>query len=342
LADRFKVSKSSVSRIVKEVKAQDTERAEAASTEESKEGETSDPNSNFTYTPETEERVTLELDHEADQGVSRLLDAHVTEDPLAIDDDIQADDSTPAGDTAGPAPAQTTEEVAMPEVSERDMDMLLRDLLPADELKENTRAPTRSKLQPPQRRKAPTAQPPKDGAKAHVPMSVLFTQIKMYVAHMGDQLSIVIGKTDQERERFLKSLKPSMPREEAEGILCSIKGALCIQQAVSGIESSIFVGAGCAQSLCPMVGINLSHPVNVMTELDKVRDQIRMNATQMVIDDFNWYQGKASSATSLALLCVNTVFTCDAQNRAYHAQQVQQPQPTQMVDEHTQEKYRDM
>ena len=164
---------------------------------------------------------------------------------------------------------------------------------------------------------------------------------------MGDKLTTIIGRTEADKDRFLKQLKPNMDRAELEATLSSIKGTLVIEQAVSGIESSIMVSAGLAQSLCPMVGMNLSSPCNIMTELDKQRDMIRMHATSLAISEFDWFESQCSPTTSLGLLCVNSIFACDAQNRAYNAQHQPRPESGSQHDEHLvpeemQEKYNHM
>ena len=113
-----------------------------------------------------------------------------------------------------------------------------------------------------------------------------------------------------------------------------------------GIKSSIMVSAGLAQSLSPIVGMNFSSPCNIMTKLDKQRDMIRMHATSMAISEFDWLESQCSPATSLGLMCVNTIFACDGHNRAYDVQHRPPPESSTQHDEHVlvpeemQEKYR--
>ena len=151
---------------------------------------------------------------------------------------------------------------------------------------------------------------------------------------MGDKLTTVIGRTEADKDRLLKQLKPNMDRAELEATLSSIKAMLAIEQAVSGIESSIMVSAGLAQSLSPMVGMNLSTPCNIMTELDKQRGMIRMHAASLAISEFDWFKSQCSPTTSLGLLCVNSIFACDAQNRTYNAQHQPWPESSSQHDEH--------
>lgn len=360
LAKQYGISKSSCSRIIKESKNLDAQRKEesqqAAGDDGDEEKADSKPESNndgFTYEPETAERTVLELDHEADQGVSKLLNAHVTDDPLSIEtEDSPAADASQGNESATNAPAEQKDTGGF-EVSNDDMDALLKNLLPPDDKPAPTRggrtkraaapaAPKRTLATLPQQ-----ASPQPDPSKAAVPSAILITQIKLYVAHMGDKLTTIIGRTEADKDRFLKQLKPNMDRAELEATLSSIKGTLVIEQAVSGIESSIMVSAGLAQSLSPMVGMNLSSPCNIMTELDKQRDMIRMHATSLAISEFDWFESQCSPATSLGLMCVNTIFACDGQNRAYNTQHQPRPEAGSQHDEHLvpeemQEKYRSM
>jgi hypothetical protein len=360
LSTKFGISKSSCSRIVKESKALDAQRKEESQAaadggaEEKADSKPESKNDGFTYEPETAERTVLELDAEADQGVSKLLNAHVTEDPLSIEteDPLPTTDAPQDNESATAAPAAQKDAGAF-EVSNDDMDALLKNLLPPDDKPAPTRggrtkraaapaAPKRTLTTVPQQ-----ASPQPDPSKAAVPSAILITQIKLYVAHMGDKLTTIIGRTEADKDRFLKQLKPNMHRAELEATLSSIKGTLVIEQAVSGIESSIMVSAGLAQSLCPMVGMNLSSPCNIMTELDKQRDMIRMHATSLAISEFDWFESQCSPTTSLGLLCVNSIFACDAQNRAYNNQHQPQPETGSQDDEHVvpeemQEKYRSM
>ena len=352
LSTKYGVSKSSVSRIVAGIKKADTTRREEASQQTTTAADGDHPQeansdaARFEYVPEEGERTVLELDGEAEAGgLSKLLNAHVSEDPLDIEEpQTEVTASAPATNGAQPEgeAAAPTEDLA-PAVSDADMDMLLKNLMPEEDVTSSKkRVPTRSKAVNPMRRSGGTVTahtPASSSSRASIPTAVLITQCKLYLQHFPTELEAVTGKTDAEKERYVKQLKPTMDRNELLGILASIRGTLCIQQSVAAIESSIMVGAGCAQSLCPLVGMNLSSPINVLSELDRQRDAIRRSAVEMVITDFDWYQQKASPSTSLALLLCQTIFATDAQNRSVQA--TREPAPAQ-VPLDLQEKYSDM
>ena len=177
----------------------------------------------------------------------------MTDDPLNIDTEDPPTTDAPQGNDAATATSAAQKDTSAFQVSNDDMDALLKNLLPPDDTKPApTRggqskcaaapaAPKRTLAIVPER-----ASPEPDPSKAAVPSAILITQIKLYVAHMKDKLTTVIGRTDADHDRFLKQLKPNMDRAELEATLSSIKGTLVIEQAVSGIESSIMVSAGLA------------------------------------------------------------------------------------------------
>ena len=80
-----------------------------------------------------------------------------------------------------------------------------------------------------------------------------------------------------------------------------------------------------------MIGTNLS---GVAQELDAKRDEIQMACTQLVLDDWSWYEQRASGKSQLFMICANTIFVCDAKNRQQAAMRAAQP-----ISEEVQNKY---
>ena len=93
LAAKYKCSRSTIARVCAAAKAQDTQRsseAAAATTTTTTNNNNNDnnnennnngePQDRFTYTPETEERQTIELEN--DGGLGRLLSSHAQLDPM--------------------------------------------------------------------------------------------------------------------------------------------------------------------------------------------------------------------------------------------------------------------
>ena len=91
LAAKYKCSRSTIARVCAAAKAQDAQRsseAAAATTTTTNNNENNNENNNnngepqdrFTYTPETEERQTIELEN--DGGLGRLLSSHAQLDPM--------------------------------------------------------------------------------------------------------------------------------------------------------------------------------------------------------------------------------------------------------------------
>ena len=72
----------------------------------------------------------------------------------------------------------------------------------------------------------------------------------------------------------------------------------------------------------------------IAQDLDAKREEIQMAATQMVLDDWSWYEQRASGKSQLFMLCANTIFVCDAKNRQIAAAQASAP-----VSTDVQEKY---
>ena len=127
-----------------------------------------------------------------------------------------------------------------------------------------------------------------------------------------------------------------MPREELLGVLSSIRGTITLSTSCSTIRNSLMCGAGLAESVVPMVGMNLT---NVTKHLDDRRDEIQLACTQMVLDDFDWWEQKQSGKSQLFFICANTIFTCDAANRSHAAQQQAAAMAAQPISPAVQNKY---
>jgi hypothetical protein len=95
-------------------------------------------------------------------------------------------------------------------------------------------------------------------------------------------------------------------------------------------------GARIAESAAPMIGMNLT---NVTKYLDDKRDEIQLAATQMVLDDFDWWEQKQSGKSQLFFICANAIFTCDAANRTQALQQQAAAMAAQPISPAVQNKY---
>lgn len=144
-------------------------------------------------------------------------------------------------------------------------------------------------------------------------------------------MEVITGKTPQEKERYRKAIKPNMDRAELLGILSSIRGTITLTTSVNTIRNSLMCGAGLATHAAPYIGMNLT---GIAHELDCKRDEIQMAATQMVLDDWSWYEQKSSGKSQLFMLCANTIFVCDAKNRQAVAAQASAPVPTDVEEKY--------
>ena len=388
LAAKYKCSRSTIARVCAAAKAQDAQRsseAAAATTTTTNNNENNnnngEPQDKFTYTPETEERQTIELEN--DEGLGRLLSSHAQLDPIADiqeeeekgDDDAEeegknAEGGSPdehdkvLGELIDEAEAAASAAPTMSGPSEAEVDNMLKGLLGSEGLDDDD--DDESSLRPPRlasRKTKPKASsssssttgitrsttkatptsfsavsaPGGGGGKfAHLPASVLVTQCMLYLTHFSEALECITGKTAQEKDRYIKAIKVNMPREELLGVLSSIRGTITLSTSCSTIRNSLMCGAGLAESVAPMVGMNLT---NVTKHLDDRRDEIQLACTQMVLDDFDWWEQKQSGKSQLFFICANTIFTCDAANRSHAAQQQAAAMAAQPISPAVQNKY---
>ena len=384
LAAKYKCSRSTIARVCAAAKAQDAQRsseAAAATTTTTNNNENNnnngEPQDKFTYTPETEERQTIELEN--DEGLGRLLSSHAQLDPIAdIEEEEKGDDDAEEGATSSPpdeqdkvlgelideAEAAAAAAPTMGGPSEAEVDSMLKGLLGSEDLDDDDepslppprltsrKTKTKASSSPSSfsttgiirstTKAAPTSfsavsAPGGGGGKfAHLPASVLVTQCKLYLTHFEEALECITGKTAQEKDRFIKAIKVNMPREELLGVLSSIRGTITLSTSCSTIRNSLMCGAGLAESVAPMVGMNLT---NVTKHLDDRRDEIQLACTQMVLDDFDWWEQKQSGKSQLFFICANTIFTCDAANRSHAAQQQAAAMAAQPISPAVQNKY---
>ena len=381
LAAKYKCSRSTIARVCAAAKAQDTQRSSEAavttSSNDNNDNDTSnngDPQDKFTYTPETEERQTIELEN--DEGLGRLLSSHAQLDPIAdIEEEEKGDDAEGGNKGAEGAGSPDEQDKVLGELideaeaaaaapmngpSESEVDSMLKGLLGSEDLDDEPSPPprltsrkTKTKASSPSSfsttgiirsttKAAPTSfsavsAPGGGGGKfAHLPASVLVTQCKLYLTHFSEALECITGKTAQEKDRYIKAIKVNMPREELLGVLSSIRGTITLSTSCSTIRNSLMCGAGLAESVAPMVGMNLT---NVTKHLDDRRDEIQLACTQMVLDDFDWWEQKQSGKSQLFFICANTIFTCDAANRSHAAQQQAAAMAAQPISPAVQNKY---
>ena len=356
LAQKHGCSRSTIARVIAAAKASDKERAETAAAAESKEGEETKEDDggdgqsdkavdNFEYVPETEERSTI-IELNTDDGLGKLLSSHAQLDPIA-----DAEDATAAAVDAEDAKADdAAEDKAFEQImnneegeqigvgpSDAEMESLLHGLL--GDQQEDTGGmppppPSRAKSSKPRKAKPKTtaaaaatravAAPASGNRFDGCPNAVLVTQCQLYLSHFEQVLEVITGKTPQEKERYRKAIKPNMNREELLGILSSIRGTITLTTSVNTMKSSLMCGAGLSQHVAPYIGMNLT---GVAQELDAKRDEIQMACTQMVLDDWSWYEQRASGKSQLFMLCANTVFVCDAKNRQHAAMRAAESVP---------------
>ena len=344
LADKFKISKSTVTRIIKQGRddaaKMKADAKESAGTEEkkadSKPGE--QPNDDFEWSPDTEEREVIEL--ETDDNLHKLLRSAPQNDLDEEGDDAGVvTDAKPEEEEAKEADKSSVHQVMeqLTEPDDQEIDNLLSGLLgPGDPLAEKKPAPTRKKKAPqsqPASRQVAMATAP---STSRPPASVLVAQIKLYVLHFGQQLESICGRVgSSEQEKWLKAITVKTPYDELCGHLSALRGVLVILNGVNMIRSSVMCGCGLAESTAPYIGMNMS---GLTEELAQKRDELQLISTQMCIDDYDFYAQKMSPKHQLFMLVSSTAFACHNRNQQLAAQFAQQ-QAQQPVSEELQNKY---
>ena len=358
LAKKHGISKSSVSRIIKEIRANDSKRAQGsgnsggagagASADREQEEEKvadddangADPNRELTYQPELEERTEI-YELPTDDVLGRLLSSHKKanneEDELADllreEGDRAATDAADASAAAAPpppAPATAIDE-AVGGPNDQYMENLLSTLLQDDD--DIPVAPSTSA-----RKKAPTASSTRNKAHslqlqaqqqssttplcgerfANVPNSVLCTIIKLYLSEFAPQLEVITGYSETEKERFVKQIKPTTDRETLLGYLSSIRGTITLQTSISTLKNTMLCGAGVCEQFGPAVGLELS---GLGAALDQKKDEIQLACTCTVLENWDWYESKASGGSQLGMICMNTLFQVHSHNQSIRIQQ---------------------
>jgi hypothetical protein len=357
LAKKHGISKSSVSRIIKEIRAKDSERAQGggnsggagagASADREQEEEKvadddasgADPNRELTYQPELEERTEI-YELPTDDGLGRLLSSHKKanneEDELADllreTEPADAADASAAAAAPPPAPATAIDE-AVGGPNDQDMENLLSTLLQDDDgppvapstsarKKPPTASSTRKKapsLQLQSQQQSSTSTTPLCGERfANVPNSVLCTIIKLYLSEFAPQLEVITGYSDTEKERFIKQVKPTTDRETLLGYLSSIRGTITLQTSISTLKNTMLCGAGVCEQFGPAVGLELT---GLGAALDQKKDEIQLACTCTVLENWDWYESKASGGSQLGMICMNTLFQVHSHNQSIRVQQ---------------------
>ena len=358
LAQKQGCSRSTIARVIAAAKASDKQRTDAAAAE-SKEGEESKedggdgesnaddkPVDNFVYEPETEERSTV-IELSTDDGLGKLLSSHAQLDPIAdaeeetvVDTEETKADDVAEGKVLDQLMGDEESEQLGAGPSDAEMESLLNGLLGDQDTGDMPPPPPSSRTKASKPRKAkPAAVAARTVAAAPssanrfegCPNAVLVTQCMLYLSHFEEVLEVITGKTPQEKERYRKTIKPNMNRDELLGILSSIRGTITLTTSVNTIRNSLMCGAGLSQHVAPYIGMDLT---GVAQELDTKRDEIQMACTQLVLDDWSWYEQRASGKSQLFMICANTIFVCDAKNRQQAAMRAAQP-----ISEEVQNKY---
>ena len=360
LAKKHGISKSSVSRIIKEIRANDSKRAQGATAssvgagasadggehqeEEEKaddDANGADPNRELTYQPELEERTEI-YELPTDDGLGRLLSSHKKanneEDELADllreEGDQAATDAADASAAAAappPAPATAIDE-AVGGPNDQDMENLLSTLLQDDDgppvAPSSAASRKKATAASSTRNKAPSLQlqaqqqsstTPLCGERfANVPNSVLCTIIKLYLSEFAPQLEVITGYSETEKERFVKQIKPTTDRETLLGYLSSIRGTITLQTSISTLKNTMLCGAGVCEQFGPAVGLELS---GLGAALDQKKDEIQLACTCTVLENWDWYESKASGGSQLGMICMNTLFQVHSHNQSIRVQQ---------------------
>jgi hypothetical protein len=335
LADKFKVSKSTVTRIIKgarddaaKMKA-DKKEGDGAGEEEKKDGGEAHPNDDFQWSPDVEERETIQL--ETDDGLHKLLKS-------APQNDLDEEADTHGKELTMAAEEEKTEEPdkgqvhqvmeQLTEPDDEEINSLLTGLLgPGDHVPQpKSQAkpkPARSAKKAPTRAVAVHASD--SPAMAAVPSSALVAQIRLYVQHFGPQLVSVCGEPGSaEQERWLKGITMKTPHDELVGHMCALRGVLVIRNGINMSRSSVMRGCGYAESTAPYVGMNLG---GLTEELANKKDELELISTQMVIDSYDFYPEKMSPKHQLFMLVSSTAFACHNRNAQLAMQQAQQAVP---------------
>jgi transposase len=197
LAEKFKISKSTVTRIIKtarddaaKMKEESKQDGAGAGAEEKKDSTENHPNDDFEWKPDTEERETIEL--ETDDGLHKLLKSAPQND-LDEEADTHGKELTMAAEEekAEEEPDKGQVHEVMQQLTEPDdeeINSLLSGLLgPGDYVPQPKSQPkpkpARSAKKAPTRAVAVHAS--ESPTMAAVPSSALVAQIRLYVQHFG-------------------------------------------------------------------------------------------------------------------------------------------------------------
>lgn len=372
MADLHKISTSTVQRIIKDAKAQQTSMAETAAnntavanqSEQSQQQQTDGSNnattesapaptqnSHFDYVPDlpVDQKEILELDD--DGGMSTLLKGLKDEDPFAELVEQQAEDSSsndaPPVATAAASAAPVDDVFAAPLQDDNELESMIQSLIATEPTttlgtkksnnnnKGRSKAPKRTAIvhqTPSQQRQ----QPPNNnnGIDPQIPVECLRTQIVLYVEHFGESLlQNLVGRTDTERKAFIKSLK-NMDRSELTHWLSSCKGYITINNSVAMIKNSVYMGCSLIENCAPLIDMNCNGLTQAMKDQ---QNEISMCATEYAISNYSWLAAKQSPEIRLGTMVISCAMACDNKNRIISHHRAQQH-----VSEELQNKYQSM
>ena len=337
LAEKFNISKSSVTRIIKQgredaakLKADSKDGAGAGAEDKPEKKPGEQANDDFEWKPDTDEKEVIEI--ETDDNLHKLLRSAPQHDMDEEDDGgalTMAETKEGEGEEAKEADKSSVHKVMeqLTEPDDQEIDSLLTGLLgPGDPL-----APAPAPAPKPARKKAPAAKsravapapaPSVPSGKARPPASVLVAQIRLYVQHFGPQLAAICGAPGSaEQERWLKGVTLKTPYDELCGHMSALRGTLVILNGVNAIRSSVMCACGVAETTAPYVGMQLQ---GLTDELAQKKDELELVATQMCIDEWDFYSEKMSPKHQLFMMVTSTAFACHNRNAALAAQYAQQ------------------
>ena len=77
-------------------------------------------------------------------------------------------------------------------------------------------------------------------------------------------------------------------------------------------------GAGVCEQFGPAVGLELT---GLGAALDQKKDEIQLACTCTVLENWDWYESKASGGSQLGMICMNTLFQVHSHNQSIRIQQ---------------------
>ena len=323
--------------------------APATATTSGNEGQDLD---NYTYTPEDMNlREEIVLPSDADGGLQTLLGSYKQKD---VDEESEAEDDAVAVAAAGQPSSNASQSEAIAqadtdpltqamdslvnnngglpvqtlpssEPSKDDMDSLLKGLLGdetevASQPKRRGQAPAVTAAGPQQRANALVSTDKANGdSKGILPMSLLCVQARLYLQQFPQQLEIVTGSTQVEKDKFFKSIKPTMDRAELEGLIDGMKGILTVNNGVSMIRQTIGTTCAVGEAYGPYLGLQLQ---GLSAELMQQKEELDRISCMYVVSEYDWFAKQLSPKAMLAMLVSSTIMRVHNNNSILLAQQM--------------------